>query len=152
MLYSGDGDVSVLGMVLAFLSSITYSFYVLYIDKSGLKAMHPIKLTYYLCLVGSVVMLIFSLVTRTFTVNLAPMGWILTGVMSIIVSLGAVTLLSVGISVIGPQNAAILSTFEPITSMIIGVLAFGEEFGIKILFGGIFILISVVIITVFDKK
>ena len=152
MLYGGDADVSVMGMVLAFLSSITYSFYVLYIDKSGLKSMNPIKLTFYMCLIGAIIMFAFSIFTNTFTVKLNPLGWLYTTVLSIVISLGAVTLLSVGIGIIGPQNAAILSTFEPITSVIIGVLVFGEGFGIKILIGCVLILISVVLIAAFDNK
>lgn len=152
MFYSGDSNVSVIGMALAFLSSITYSFYVLYLDKSGLKSMHPIKLTFYLCLFASIIMFIFCILTSTFTIDISPLGWLLTFILSIVVSLGAVTLLSVGINIIGPQNAAILSTFEPITSMIIGVLAFGEEFGIKIIIGCVLILTSVVLIALFDNK
>lgn len=152
ILYGGDSNVSVFGMGLAFLSSITYSFYVLYLDKSGLKVMHPIKLTFYLCLVASVIMFVFSVLTGAFTIKLSPLGWLLTSVLSISISLGAVTLLSVGISIIGPQNSAILSTFEPITSVIIGILAFDEKFSIKIFIGCILILTSVILIAVFDNK
>ncbi len=150
MFYSGDSNVNVIGMVLAFLSSITYSFYVLYLDKSGLKSMHPIKLTFYLCLFASIVMFIFSVLTRTFTIRISPLGWLLTSVLSIVVSLGAVTLLSVGINIIGSQNAAILSTFEPITSIIIGILAFDEKFSIEIFIGCLLIVSSVILIAVYD--
>lgn len=151
-LYSGDSNVNIIGIGIALLSGITYSFYVMYLDKSGLKSMHPIKLTFYLCLVASVVMFIFSILTSSFTFKVTPLGWLLTAILSIIISLGAVTLLNFGISNIGAQNTAILSTLEPITSVIIGVLIFGEEFGIKIFLGCVFVLISVILIAVFDKS
>lgn len=151
LLYSGDSSINFTGIGLAFLSSITYSFYVMYLDKSGLKSMHPIKLTFYLCLVASVVMFIFSILTGSFTIWLSSLGWILTSILSIAMTLGAVTLLNMGISIIGSQNAVILSTFEPITSMIIGILIFGVNFCIRIFIGCILVLIAVILITVFDK-
>lgn len=112
--------------------------------------MYPLKLTFYLCLIASVFMFIFSVVTGTLTIGITPLGWLLTSVLSIVVALGAVSLFQVGINIIGSQSTAILSTFEPITSVIIGVLAFDEEFNIRILMGCIFILLSAILLAVSD--
>lgn len=152
MLYDGNASISILGIFLAFLSGITYAFYVLYIDKSGLKSMNPIKLTMYLSLVGSFVMLLFSIVTGNFTIGLNPIGWIFTFILAVVVALGAVTLLSVGIKLIGPQSSSILSTLEPITSVIIGSVVFGEKLGARGIIACSLILIAVVIIAIFDIK
>lgn len=152
LLYDGSASVSILGIILAFLSGLTYAFYVLYIDKSGLKTMNPIKLTMYLSIVGSFVMLIFSIASGSFTVNLNITGWIFTFILSIVVALGAVSLLSVGIKLIGPQSSSILSTLEPITSVIIGSLVFNEELGMRGFMAISLILIAVTLIAVFDIK
>lgn len=152
MLYDGNASISILGIFLAFLSGITYAFYVLYIDKSGLKSMNPIKLTMYLSLVGSFVMLLFSIVTGSFTIRLNSIGWIFTFILAVVVALGAVTLLSVGIKLIGPQSSSILSTLEPITSVIIGSVVFGEKLGARGIIACSLILIAVVIIAIFDIK
>ncbi|SHH45684.1 DMT family transporter [Sporanaerobacter acetigenes] len=152
LLYGGGSDMSPMGIGLAFFSGITYSFYVMYLDKSGLKSMNSIKLTFYICLISSAVMFVFSVLTGNFTVKMNTMAWLLTSILSIIVSLGAVNLMNVGIRIIGPQNTAILGTFEPITSVIIGILIFGEQFSIKLFMGCILILISVILIAVFEGK
>lgn len=152
MLYDGNTSISIVGILLAFLSGITYAFYVLYIDRSGLKTMNPLKLTMYLSLVGSFIMLLFSIATGSFTVVLTPVGWLFTFILSIAVALGAVSLLSVGIKLIGPQSSSILSTLEPITSVVIGAAVFGEELGIRGIIACSLILIAVVLIAVFDIK
>lgn len=152
MLYDGNTSGSLLGIVLAFASGITYAFYVIYIDKSGLKFINSIKLTLYISIVGSIIMLGFSIVTGQFTINLNPMGWLFSIILSLVVSLGATTLLSVGIKFIGAQNSSILSTLEPITSVIIGVVVFGEELGLRGILACLFIMLSVVIIAAFDKE
>ncbi len=152
LLYNGDSKGDILGIGLAFLSGITYSFYVMYLDKSGLKDMDSIKLTFYLCLIASFVMFAFSIGTGSFTVSITPLGWLLTIVLAIAVALGAVNLLNLGIKIIGPQSASILSTFEPITSVVIGVLVFKEKLDLKILIGCMLILLSVIIITASDKE
>ncbi len=152
MLYSGDSILNVKGLLLAFISSLTFSFYMLYLDKSGLKSMNTFKLTFYLCLLASIALFIFSIFTKTFTININLKGWLFTISLSLIISLGAVTLLATGVKTIGPQNSSILSTLEPITSIIIGFLVFNEKLSFKIIFGCLLVLISVIIITVFDKE
>ena len=150
MFYDGDGDINFTGMLLAFASSITFAFYTIYLDRSSLKEMNTIKLTFYLCVIAAIMMLIFSILTKTFTINMKPLGWIMSLLLSLSVGFG-VTLFQFGIKVIGPQSTSILSTFEPITSVIIGVLLLDESFGIKTFFGISFILLAVIIISFFEK-
>jgi len=150
MFYNGDGSVNFTGMILSFASSITFAFYTVYIDKSGLKKMNTIKLTFYLCLIASIMMFIFSIATNTFTMDIKPIGWVVTLILSLSVGLG-VNLFQIGIKIIGPQSTAILSTFEPITSVIIGVIILNESFGIKTILGSGLILIAVILISLFDK-
>lgn len=52
----------------------------------------------------------------------------------------------------GAQKTAILSTFEPLTSIVLGVVCFGEAVGIKTGIGVAFILASVISITLFGRK
>jgi len=126
LLYNGELSGSLFGIFMALLSGITYAFYVLYIDKSGLKALHSLTLTFYLSLIASASMFFFAIFTGQFTLDLTLSGWAVTAFLSIFVTLGAVNLLNVGIQRIGSQSSGILSTLEPITSIVIGVLIFNE--------------------------
>lgn len=151
LLYDGNSSGSIMGILLAFGSGIAYAFYVIYIDKSGLKSMNPLKLTMYLSIVGSVVMLAFSIMTGNFTADITPLGWLITVILALVVSLAA-SLLNIGIKLIGPQSSSILSTFEPITSVILGALVFGEKLGVREFLACILILIAVILISISDIR
>ena len=140
-----SGSISIFGILAAFISGVTYSFYILFIDKSNLKDMHPFKLTFYLCFISSIIIFVYSLLTGTFTMDMTLLGWILTILLSLSVSVGAVSLFQYGIMTVGSQNTAIFSTFEPITSVIIGILVFYETFTLRTFIGSVFILVAVVI-------
>ena len=62
------------------------------------------------------------------------------------VSLVGVFGFQLGVKYVGPESAAILSTFEPITSVIIGVMLYDEVFSAKAILGCACILSSVVIV------
>lgn len=151
MFYNGDSKVNIAGMFIAFLSGVTYTFYILFIEKSQLKTLGTYKLTFYLCIVSSVVLAIVCVATDSLALNMTYKGWLMSLVLSLSVTLGGVCLFQRGIKLIGSQSTAILSTFEPITSILIGILFFNESFDIKTVLGFIFIIIATVLITVFEK-
>lgn len=153
MLFLQDIEVdNILGIVIAILSGVTYAFYMLYIEKSSLKTMNPFKLTFYLGLVSSIYVFIIAIVTKQFVFNLTLTGWGVTILLSILTSVIGFTLFNYGIQSIGSQNASIFSTFEPITSVVIGILIFNEKLSLQIVVGGIFILASVLITAISEKK
>lgn len=149
--FDRDAGTSITGISIAFLSGITYAFYIIYIDKSGLKKMHSLKLTFYLCVIAAPIIFAFSLITGNFTISITPFGWLLTSILSVGVTLGAVSLFQVGIKMVGPQSAAILSTFEPITSVIMGILVLNEVFSLRVFMGCVLVLLSVIILAAFEK-
>jgi len=146
-----DGG-SFLGLSLAFVSGITYSFYIIYLDKSGLKSMYHFKLGFYAAIVSCIVMLIFTVATGQLVVSMTPSAWIATFVFANAITVGAVVLFQIGVRTVSSQKAAILSTFEPITSILVGMLFMREIFTAKIGIGSLLIIISVIILTKFDNE
>ena len=144
--YNGDGSVSALGMAIAFISGMTYAFYTIYLGKSSLKDMPTMKLIFYLNIAGAIMMFLMSLVTGDFTVNLTLTGWIVATFMAVSGTFIGVLGYQTGVKCIGPQNTSILSTFEPITSVIVGVLVYNEGFYLRTLCGCLCILSSVIIV------
>ncbi len=142
-----SGSISFTGIFLAILSGITYAFYILYIDKSGLKQMDPFKLTFYLSIVVSICVFIYGVLTRNLTMTLTPNAWGLTLTISLLVTVGAVALLQVGIKLIGSTKASILCLFEPITSVICGLVLLNEQLSVFKLIGCTLILLSAFAIT-----
>lgn len=148
LFYGGDGGASIqpLGLLLAFASGITYSFYTIYLGRGEIRKMDPMKLIFYMHALGSVLILALTLSMGRFTLQIRPYAWILAAVTALLVSVVAVLPYQKGVHLIGPQNAALLSTFEPVTSLVVGVLAYDETVSLSSLAGCVLILSSVIIV------
>lgn len=146
LFYSGESGGSVLGMALSFLSGVTYAFYTIYLEKSGLQKMENLKLIFYMNTVAAAMILVMALLTAQFTLRLTPLAWGTAVFFATATSLVGVLGYQIGVKYIGPQNAAILSTFEPITSVIVGVLVYREAFSARTLLGCLCVLSAVVIV------
>ena len=135
-----------LGVFLALMSGIFYSFYVVYMDYSGINRMDFVKLTFYLLIFMSAGTLIFGVWTKT--LDFAAMdgeGWALSFIISLVTTVLALPLFQLGIRCEGAPSAGIISAFEPITTLALGALFLGERMNIAQLLGGIIILTGVII-------
>ena len=146
LFYNSEGGGNLPGMGLAFVSGITYAFYTIYLGKSGLQEMGSLKLIFYMNAVAAAMILVMALLTEQFTVQLTPLAWGTAIFFASATSLIGVLGYQIGVRYIGPQSAAILSTFEPITSVIIGILVYQETFTPRTILGCLCILASVVIV------
>lgn len=153
ILFYEPGQVGgMLGLILALASGITYTFYMMFFDRSTLKFIKPFKMNFYLSLISAGLVFVFSLASGSFVLLSSARGWFMALVFSFMLTVVACVLFQMGIAMIGAQKTAVLSTFEPITSVVIGVMCFQESVGIKTGLGVLFILAAVLSITLFDKK
>ena len=124
---AGFSGGTFLGLFLAVASGVTYAFYIIYMDKSGLKNQPVFKISFYVALMSSIAMGIFGIGTGELTLTtLTPQAWFISTVFALLCTVVALSLLQIGIKHVGASTAAILTTFEPITSIICGVLLLGE--------------------------
>ena len=79
-------------------------------------------------------------------IDMTPKAWLVAFVFASLASFIGVLGFQEGVKNIGPETTVILSTFEPITSVIVGVLVYQESFSFKTLVGCICILASVIIV------
>lgn len=133
------------GIILAVLSGIFYSFYVIYIDRSGLDRLDYIVLTFYVMVITSISLLIFGIFVHGISFDVEPISWAFAGVISLLVTLGAMPLFQLGVRYEGAEAAGIVSTLEPITSVALGAAFLGETIGMTQIFGGALILFGVLL-------
>ncbi len=134
---------SKIGIIFALLSGIFYSFYVIYIDHSGLDRMDYIVLTFYIMLIMSVAIFIFGLAVGGISFDFKPVSWSFATIISLITTLGATPLLQMGIRYEGASTAGIISSVEPITTIVLGAIFLGEIIGTGQIIGGALILFGV---------
>ncbi len=152
MFCSFDGSFNFTGAGLAVVSGVTYAAYMIGLEKSGAGEIQPLKYCLYGSLGCSILMAVITASTGSLKLPQSAKGWAISAFFAIMVMLVAVMFFQIGVGFIGSKRAAILSTFEPITGMLVGVLVFNEPFGIKSAIGTVAILSSVVLLAVFDKN
>lgn len=149
-----DGDLSggTVGLILALVSAATYAYYLVAVEKQGLKYMNPYKLTFYFALCSALTMLIYNLFAKEIAWNLSLKAYGLIFVIAVSTSFLAVMLLQLGIRELGSANASIFCLFEPISSVIFGVLFLNEKMTVQKMIGNLLIFSAVILLILYDRK
>lgn len=148
MLYKGgDGaTLSLVGTSLVLVSALSYAIYIVGINRSTLKNMATLKVTFYVLLFG----LSLFWVRLDFGCGLRLSGqWYLWGnLLALAVFPTAISFLCTtrAIQYIGSTPTAILGALEPVTAVFFGVLIFGEELTLRIVCGVAMIVAAVTFI------
>lgn len=145
MFMDSSDSINAYGAAAAFLSGIFYAFYVLYMDKSNIDKMNYLKLTFYVSLFTGIVVLIFSLFTNSLDLTITSQGWILSVIISIFSTIAGMALFQLGVEREGAASAAVISTFEPITSIVTGIIFLNESVTFTGMIGCIFIFAGIII-------
>ena len=139
-------------LLISLASGVTYALYIILLDYFRLESLSRFKLSFYISATCAAVMLVVCLVTGTFRL---PGNALCLGVCfltAFLAGAAANVLFQNGTLIIGGQRASILSTFEPITSIVTGVLIFSDPFTLRSALGTVCVLAATVLIAVFDMR
>ncbi len=154
-LYTGkpDGSLSIKGVALVLLSSLSYAIYMVGIKQiKAIKHLKADKLTFYIMLLGlSVYIWNLDLCTKLQPLNdwITIVCAIMLALFPTIISLESI---SIGIKLIGPVKIAILGALEPLTALFFGVILFKEVLTVKIILGITLILLGVIFVITHKRK
>ncbi len=151
-LYRPGGNTGTTGIVMAMLSGVTYSIYILLLGKSGLKRLHVLTITFWLCILSLLEIGAFSIASRDLPVPTAWHAWAAMMGLGLSASVVALALFQVGVLLCGEVKASLLSTFEPLTGVIIGILVFHGSLTVPIAVGILLILCSAVLLVLSPEK
>lgn len=148
LLYQGEGGqtLSLTGVTLVFISSLTYALYIIGVNRSVLKDMPIAKLTFYILLFGLSVYVIRLKFCTQLDVVSQPVLWINPVCLALFPTVISLVAMTKSIHYIGSTPAAILGALEPLTAICCGVLVFGERLTPRIILGIVLILIAVTLI------
>lgn len=151
-LNGGEGTAIVpLGLFIVFLSALTYALYMVIINKSRLRIMNGIKVSFYSMVVCMIFFFCKSLLNGTFqTIPSAEAGvnLILFALVATVISLIA---LVYAIQLIGSTLTSVMGSMEPLVAVIISVMLFNEPFSSNMAVG-ILLIIVAVILTVLSER
>lgn len=121
----GGARFSFTGVALAAASAFFFAFYVLSINHPQLKKMNSLVLAFYVCLIAAGASLVLVLVQgKPFPLTLK--GLYYTILVSFFCTVLALIFFIKGVQITGPANASILSTLEPVVSLIAGIILLHE--------------------------
>jgi drug/metabolite transporter (DMT)-like permease len=148
MFYTPQEAFNLTGSALALTSAMTFAGYVLLLSRFDSGKVSGFLFSLYITSISSVMTLGLCLVTDNLVFPATMTGWGLCILLSILVTTIAVVLFQQSVFLIGGEATSILSTLEPIVGVAIGVVVFGEAFGIRTFLGTILVILASVI-TVF---
>lgn len=140
------------GAGLALASGVTFATYVVLLSKFNNLKNSGFMFSFYIALWSSIITFVISILTKQLSLPTTISGWGLCVLFALSVTTGAVVLFQQGAFIIGGEKTAILSTLEPITGVIVGVLVLNETCRFNTVIGSIFVIAASVIIAVNDIK
>lgn len=158
MLFSGDvrlegGDMTA-GILWAALSVVAYGTYIVGVRKTKVRDMESLPLTVYVMGFGAVAFTLIGICTGG--VRLVPLddGFLWLNILGIAIPGTAVSNITLvaAIKRIGPTLSAILGALEPLTAVVIGVLALGEPFSARTACGIVLIVVAVTAVVLSENK
>ncbi len=143
--FMSKGNGSLFGYFLAIASGLTYAFYLVKMDKTGLVKMNALKLSFYLALFTTIEIFTMNLYMQEVVFKMDALSYGLLLVLALSSSFLATVLLQKGVLLLGSTRASFICLLEPVTSMIVGILWLNEALTFNKGLGGLAIIISLII-------
>lgn len=138
-------NVNQLGVILGISGALIYSCYIL-VSNRVLKNIHSLVATTYVCSAAALTFLIYSSTTGQLLWNFSLSGWLALLGIAFLGTIVGILCFFAGISRIGATNASIISTAEPIITVLLSAIVLGEHLTWLQLLGGFLIIGSILIL------
>ena len=155
LLYMGDditGKISFLGIIIILLSALSYALYMVIVNKSCVKNMDGTKLTCYAMFFSAVVFTLKAFITDGHIEQFPDMRCVADLVCLAIVptAVSGITM-AYGVKYVGSTATAVLGAMEPVTAVLVGIIAFSEPFTLNLAAGIALIIGAVTLIVLSDN-
>ena len=140
------------GVSLALVSGVLYAYYILTISKSSLRQVSAFVIAFYISLFNALVLLAVCAFTGDLHLNITYQGFLSTLMLALVSSFVGMVAFQTGLKIIRATTASILSTFEPITSLLVGVFLLAEVLAWHHILGSLLVILSVIAVSFFEKK
>jgi drug/metabolite transporter (DMT)-like permease len=146
------GALDALGAGLALGAAVVYTTYIL-VSEGVAGRVRPSLLSALVCTGAAVSLTLGSALVgdlRPDEVSAAGWGW-LAGI-AVVSTVAAVSLFFAGLSRVGPTTASVLSTVEPVVTVVLAFIVFGELLGTLQLIGGALVIAAVLVLASYGPR
>ncbi len=140
---AGTGALDPLGIALGLGAAVVYAAYILV--SEGIAGRVPPRVLATLVCTGAAVSLVVASAAlgdlHPGALSLAGWGWLAS--LALVSTVASIALFFAGLRRVGPTTASILSTVEPLVTVVLAFLVFGETLGPMQTVGGVLVLAAV---------
>jgi drug/metabolite transporter (DMT)-like permease len=141
----GTGALDPIGIALVFAAAVTYSAYILVSDRHGTET-DPVLLTAMIITAAGLAVGVWTATHGGPHLHVAAQGWEAVVAIAVVSTVVPTAAFLVGIRRIGPATAAIVATLEPVITVALAMVVFGDDLGPLQLLGGAGVIGAVVLV------
>jgi drug/metabolite transporter (DMT)-like permease len=139
------GALDPAGVALVFAAALTYAAYILISDRHGTET-DPVLLTAMIITAAAVALGLWTATHGGPHLHVAAQGWEAVSAIAVVSTVVPTAAFLVGLRRIGPATAAIVATLEPVITVVLAVIVFGDHLGPIQLLGGAAVIGAVVLV------
>jgi drug/metabolite transporter (DMT)-like permease len=144
---SGTGDLDALGVALGLSAAVAYSVYILVADGVT-RHIEPFHLSALIATGAAATLWTAGLVSGSLGLGFEAGGWGWIAGLALFSTVLPISAFLAGLPKVGPATASIVSTVEPMVSVGMAMVWFGERLGVVQIAGGALVLAAVVLLAV----
>ena len=145
IVWTPDIKGNITGIFFAFLTAVCYVGYIMGLASKRMKKENSIAVAGYVLLSSAVFNCIRCALSGEPMFAAGKVQIIYMFLLAVICAFTAILLYCIGVRMIGPGNAAIINTFEPVLACIFGYFIIGDVLTRNMITGGIFVVAAVFI-------
>lgn len=152
LLYIPSGQTSTKGIIFAVLSGVAYAIYIVLLGKGKINEIHPFVVSFWIACLSAIEIGTIGILTKNIHFNMDIIAWISEAVLALLTCVAALVLFQRGVYLCGEIKASLLSSFEPLTGILIGITIFHENLTGREMAGIISIIIAAIMLIVPIKR
>lgn len=146
LLYRPGRSADGFGMALAAASGLLYAGYIIALGRSHLRDVEIFVITFWISLFSALMIGTFAALTGSLAWSQGAAAWAAEAGLGLLATVLALAFFQKGLFLCGEVKASLLSTFEPLTSIAVGLAVYGEAMTPRLAAGMTLILLSSVLL------
>lgn len=142
---------AIIGVLMAVGSAIFFAAYLLGVEHTCVSELHPLKLSFWLCVLSSLQPLAYVWMKGTFSLRFPSQAWWLLFAIMLLYSVIGFACLQISLKNTGAVITGIVATLEPITALLMGIIVLHEPFTLMTIVGCLLIISAVSLIALADQ-
>lgn len=140
-----------IGFLLVMVSGLSYAIYIVGLNKSRLRTVASMPVTFYVLVVGLGMFAVLCLLSGRFTMPNHGIMWLNLLALGFFPTVVSLICTAKAIQNIGGTQTALLGALEPVTAVLFGMALFGETLGVRELIGMVLIFVAVTLVVLRKK-